>query len=105
MPRTDDEVGKGHHPSRGEADGAGKNRRGVGDFASSVGHRHHQLAVDPTDGKQQRAPYGEAKYCSQRTAAQEPVVHDDEPADAHHGPPAQGEVVGDAQFAGELGHG
>ena len=51
LPRTDDEVGEGHHPSRGEADGAGKNRRGVGDFASGVGHRHHQLAVDPTDGK------------------------------------------------------
>ncbi len=38
------------------------------------------------------------------SSAQQPVVHDDQPADAHHGAPAQGEVIDDAKFAGKSDH-
>ena len=38
-------------------------------------------------------------------AAQQPVVHDDQPADADHGAPSQGEVIDDAEFAGKSNHG
>ena len=38
-------------------------------------------------------------------AAQQPVVHDDQPADADHGAPTQGEVIDDAKFAGKSDHG
>ena len=41
---------------------------------------------------------------AQSAAAQQPVVHDDEPADADHGAPGQGEVIGEAEFAGEMWH-
>ena len=84
---------------------AGKNGGGVSDFASRVGHGDDQFAVDPSDGEQKRAADGEAQERAEGAAAQQPVVHDDEPADADHGAPAQGEVVGGAQFAGECVHG
>jgi len=89
FPGADDEIGEHHHPSGGEADGAGECGGGVGDFAGGVRHRGHQPAVDPADGEQQCATDGEAEKCAQRAAAQQPVVHDDEPADADHGAPGQ----------------
>ena len=85
--------------------GRGKDGGGVSDLARGVGHGDHQLAVDPSDGKQQRAADDEAEQRAERAAAQQPVVHDDQPADADHGSPAQGEVVGGAKLAGECGHG
>src|SRR5579863_4665514 len=98
LPGADDEVGEHHHPSGGEADGAGECGGGVCDFASGVGHGGYQPAVDPADGEQQCAADGEAEKCAESAAAQEPVVHDDEPTDADHGAPGQGEVVGEAEF-------
>ena len=103
LPRTDDEVGESHHPAGGEAGGAGKDGGGVGDLAGGVRHGNDEPAVDPSDGKQESATDGESEEGAQRAAAQQPVVHDDEPADADHGAPSQSEVVGGAQFAGESG--
>src|SRR5258708_4618484 len=61
FPRADDEVGEHHHPSGGEADGARKNGRSVGDLARGVWHGGHQPTVDPADREQQRAADGEAE--------------------------------------------
>ena len=104
LPRTDDEVCEHHHPSGIEADRARENFRGVGNFARCVGHGHHQLAVHIADGQQQNAANRESKNAAERAAAHQPVVHDDQPADPDHRSPSQGEVIGDAQLAGELGH-
>ena len=105
LPGADDEVGEHHHPAGGEADGAGESGRGVGDLARGVGHGGHQPAINPADGEQQRAADGEAEKGAQGAAAEEPVVHHYEPADTDHGAPGQREVVGEAEFAGEMGHG
>ena len=64
-----------------------------------------QLAVNVADRKQQRAADSESKNTAQRSSAQQPIVHDDQPADAHHGAPTQGEVIDDAKFAGKSDHG
>jgi hypothetical protein len=105
LPRADNEVGEHHHPSGGEADGARKSCGGVGDLARGVGHCGDQPAVNPTDGEQQRPADGEAEKGTESAATQEPIIHDDEPADADHGAPAQREVVSEPEFAGEMGHG
>jgi hypothetical protein len=104
FPRTDNEVGQHHHPSGIEADRLRKNFRGIGHLACCVGHGHYPLAVHIADGQQKNAANGEAENAAERAAAQQPVVHDHQPAHAHHGSPTEGEVIGDAQFAGELGH-
>ncbi|MGA3190795.1 MAG: hypothetical protein ABSF22_27150 [Bryobacteraceae bacterium] len=100
FPRTDDEVGEHHHPPGGEADGAGKSRGGVRDLPRSIGHGGHQPAIDPADREKECATDGEAQQSAQCAAAQQPIVHHDQPADADHCPPAQGEVVGEAKFSG-----
>ena len=56
-------------------------------------------------GSSERPANREAKNSAQRPAAQQPVVHDNQPTDADHRPPTQGEVVGDAKLAGKLSHG
>ena len=56
-------------------------------------------------GSSRRAADDEAEERAESAAAEQPVVHDDQPADADHGSPAQGEVVGGAEFAGESVHG
>jgi hypothetical protein len=104
LPRAHDEVGESHHPAGGETDGARKDRGGIGNFSCCVGHGDDQLAVDPPDGKQDRAADDEAEQRAECASAQQPVIHDDEPAHAHHGSPAQREVVGGAELAGESGH-
>ncbi len=104
FPGADDEVGEHHHPSGGEADGTREDSGGVGDFSRGVGHGDHQLAVDPSDGKQERATDHEAEQGAESAAAEQPVVHDDQPADADHGSPAESEVVGGAELAGESVH-
>ena len=43
----------------------------------------------------------EAEHSAERAAAEQPVIHDDQPADADHRSPAEREVVDDAQLAGE----
>ena len=88
FPGADDEVGEGHDPSGGEADAAGEGGGGVGDFAGGVGHGGDQLAVDPSDGEQGCAADDEAEKCAESAAAEEPVVHDDKPADTDHASPA-----------------
>ena len=85
--------------------GREKHGRGVSDFAGGVGHGNDQFAVDPSDGKQNGATDDEAEERAESAAAEQPVVHDDEPADADHGSPAQCEEVGGAQLAGESVHG
>ena len=102
-PWADNEIGERHHPSGGEADGSGENGRRVGDLARGIGHRDYKLSVDPADRKQQRAADYESEDCAERTAAEQPVVHDDEPADANHGAPSECEIVCGAEFAGEGG--
>ena len=92
---------KHHHPARSKADRLGKDFGGVCDLARRIGHGHHQLAVNIADGKQQRAANGEAQNAAQRAAAQQPIVHDDQPAHADHGAPAEGEVIDHAELAGK----
>ena len=104
LPGADDEVGEGHHPAGGQTDGARENGGGVGDFSGGVGHGDHQFAVNPSDRKQERATDHETEKSAERAAAQKPVIHDDEPADADHGSPAESEVVGGAELAGESVH-
>ena len=103
FPWTHDEVGQHHHPASGEADRLRKNFGGVGDFAGGVRHGHDQPAIDIPDRQQQSAAQRESQDAAQGTAAQQPVVHYYQPADSHHGSPSQGEVVDDAEFAGESG--
>ena len=105
FPRTHDEVGEGHHPAGSKADRARKDRGSVGYFSGGVGHGDDEFAVDPSDGKQKRSADYETKECAEGAAAEKPVVHDDEPAHAHHGSPPKSEVVGGAELAGECGHG
>ncbi len=56
------------------------------------------------DGQKKNAANRETKNAAERAAAHQPIVHDDQPADSHHRSPSEGEVIGDAQLAGELGH-
>src|SRR5215471_14538581 len=104
FPRADDEIGESHHPTGGEADGARKHRGGVSDFAGGIGHGNDEFAVGPADGQQERTSDDETEDGAKSAAAEKPVVHDDEPADADHAAPSQGEVVDEAQFASESGH-
>ncbi len=55
-------------------------------------------------GSRSGAADDEAEQRAERAAAEQPVVHDDEPADADHGSPAESEVVGGAELAGESVH-
>jgi hypothetical protein len=83
----------------------GKNSRGVGDLARGIGHRRHQLAVNIANRQQQGSANRESQNTAQRPPAQQPVVHDNQPAHAHHGSPTQGEVIDHAKFARKCSHG
>jgi len=100
FPGADDEVGQHHHPSGGEADPLRKDFGGVGDFGGRVGHAADQAPVHIANGEEQRAADGKSENRAENAAAQQPVVHHHQPADADHGAPSQGEVVDDAEFAG-----
>ena len=104
LPRTDDVVGEQHHPTGGEADGPGKDRRGVGNLAGGVGHGADEMPIDDPDGQQHEAADGKRQHGAHGAAAQQPVVHDDQPADADHGAEAEREEVGQPQLASERNH-
>ena len=103
FPWTHDEIGEHHHPASNEADLFRKYFGSVGNLAGSIGHAHDELAIDVADGEQQSAPDRETEDGAERAATSQPVVHNDEPANSHHGSPTQGEVVGDAKLACQLG--
>ena len=104
FPRADDEVGEKHHPAGEVADDGRKNLRGVGGFAGGVGKTLDPLAVDVADGKKNDSADGETESGAERTAAAEPVVHEDEPAGADHGAEGEREIIVEAKFASEGGH-
>jgi len=77
---------------------------GVGGFAGSVGETLDPFAVNVADGKKNQAAESKSESGAKRATAGEPVVHEDEPADADHGAEAKSEVVVEAEFAGERSH-
>jgi hypothetical protein len=55
--------------------------------------------------EQEHATNHETEKRAESAAAEQPVIHDDQPADSHHGSPTQSEVVvGSAKLAGERAH-
>ena len=62
------------------------------------------LPYTPSDGKQERSPDHETQQSPERASTQQPVIHDDQPADAHHGSPTESEIVDGAKLAGESVH-
>ena len=75
------------------------------EFRNQISRWVRGLPVYPRDRQQQGTTDRESEHSTQDAAAQQPVVHDDQPSDADHGAPSQGEIVSGAQFAGESGHG
>jgi hypothetical protein len=104
FPWADDEVGEKHHPAGEIADDGRENLGGVGGFASGVGKALDPLAVDVADRKKNDAADGETESCTGRTAAAEPVVHEEEPACANHGAEGESKQVVKTKFASEGGH-
>jgi len=105
FPRANDEVGEKHDPTGEIANERRKNQSGIGGFAGSVGKTLDPFPISVADGEKNQATEGESKGGAKRTTSAEPVVHEDEPANSDHGAKAEGEVVVEAEFAGEGGHG
>jgi len=82
--------------------------------AQLAGHRDRQLgrvresrhepAVRPRDREEENAPDQETERRPARTSALQPVVHEDEPADADHRAEAEREVLDGAQPAAQFDH-
>src|SRR5580700_7495010 len=94
LPRADDEIGERHHPSGGKADAPGKCSGGVSDFAAGIWHGCYEPAIDPADGQEQRTANRKPEQSAEGATAEQPVIHDHEPADPDHGAPREREVIG-----------
>jgi len=104
LPRTHDRVRQHHRPAGREADGRRHHAFGVGDLGARIPDPLHEAAVGVRDRKEQQAAEQEAEDAAGRTAARQPVVHQDEPADADHRPETEREVLDGAETAAKLGH-
>ena len=103
LPRADDRVGEHHGPRRGEGDGRGKDALGVCDLAAGIRKARDESAVRPRDRQKKHSPEEKAERGAAGSAPFEPVVHEDDPADADHGPEAEGEVLDERQGPVETG--
>ena len=83
-------------PAR-EADQRRKDPFGVRDLGARVADALDEPAVGVGDRKQQQAADEEAEHRAARSAARQPVVHQDDPADADHRAESEGEVLDRAQ--------
>ncbi len=101
LPGTDDRVGQHHHPPGGEADAARENALGIGDLGAGIGYRAHQPAVGLRNRQQQQRAAEKPEHGAARAAPAQPVIHDDEPADADHAAKPECEVLESAEGAAQ----
>ena len=67
--------------------------RGVGGFAGGVRKALYPLAVNIAHRQQEDSAEDVREDRSQRAAPAKPIVHQDEPAGADHGPESESEIV------------
>src|ERR1700722_10458279 len=101
FPGANNKIREQHDPSGKVTDGWRKNLRSVSGFAGSVRQALHPLAVNVADRQQENSADCETYNGAERPAAAQPIVHDDQPTDAHHGSKGEREVISEAQFACE----
>ncbi len=101
FPRADDRVGQHHRPAGGKAEERRHHLFGVRDLRAGVLNLLDQAAVGVGDGKQQQAAYQETEHAAARAAARQPVIHQDEPANADHRAEAEREVLDGAETAAQ----
>ena len=101
FPRAHDRVREHHQPSRRKAHRPRKHALRVGDFSSGIRDRANQAPIGEGDGNEQQRDAEEAEHRPRRTTTRQPVVHDDEPADADHAAKAECEVLERAEGAAE----
>lgn len=104
FPRTDDGVREDHRPSRRVAGEWWKDAFGVCDFGAGVANPLHQPAIGVRNREQQQTADEKAEDAAGGAAARQPVVHQDEPADADHRAEAEREVLDGAQPAAQFDH-
>ncbi len=93
FPGANDKIRKQHHPSREVAYGGRKNLRGIGGFAGGVRKALYPLAVNIAHGQQEDSTEDVREDRSQRATTAKPIVHENEPSGADHGPESESEIV------------
>ncbi len=77
---------------------ARKHALGISDFASGIGKAGDEPPVRESDRDQEKRADEKTEDATERSAAGEPVVDDDEPARAHHAPEGEGKVLEGAEL-------
>ena len=104
LPRAHDRVRQDHRPAGEETGERREHAFGVRDFGAGVADALHHPAVGVGDRKEQQAADEKAEHAAAGPAARQPVVHEDDPADADHRAEAEREVLDRAQAAAKLSH-
>src|SRR5260370_34910636 len=97
-------MSKEDKPSREVGYGGRKKWGGIGGFAGGVRNALYPLAVNIAHGQQEDSTEDVGEDRSQRATTAKPIVHENEPSGADHGPESESEIVVHAKFAREGGH-